>query len=86
MEIFISYEAYENILVCNISHKTSTGSKPLFIRFDEIDGFIRVHGVKFRHLLLFDHVFDKTCDKIKYLTSERSGITDSINHNFGEIN
>ena len=27
----------------------------------------------------------KICDKIKNLISEKSGITDSINHNFGEI-
>ena len=29
--------------------------------------------------------FDKICEKIKYLISEKSGITDSINHNFGKI-
>ena len=28
---------------------------------------------------------DKICDKIKYPISEKSGITDSINHNFGRI-
>ena len=27
----------------------------------------------------------KICDKIKYLTSGKSGITDSINLNFGKI-
>ena len=30
-------------------------------------------------------MLDKTCDMIKYLISEKRGITDSINHNFGEI-
>ena len=25
------------------------------------------------------------CDKIKYLISERRGITDSVNHSFGKI-
>ena len=35
---------------------------------------------------LFDYgLFDKICNKIKYLTSEKSGITDSINHNFAKI-
>ena len=62
------------------------GPKPLSIRFDNIDGFIRVCGSKFRHLVLFDNgLLDKICDKIKYLISEKSGITDSINHNFEEI-
>ena len=58
----------------------------MHIRLDKINGFIRIHGNEFRHLVLFDHgLFDKICDKIKYLISEKSGITDSINHNFGEI-
>ena len=30
-------------------------------------------------------MLDKICDKIKYLISEKSGITDSINHNFRKI-
>ena len=30
-------------------------------------------------------MFDKICDNIKYLISEKRGIADSINHNSGEI-
>ena len=30
-------------------------------------------------------MFNKICDKIKYLISKKSGITNSINHNFGKI-
>ena len=45
-----------------------------------------VRGGEFRHLLLFDYgLFDKICNKFKYLVSEKGGITDSINHNFGKI-
>ena len=52
--------------------KTSTGPKPLRIRFDEKDGFIRVRRGEFRYLVPFDHgLFDKICDKIKYLMSEK---------------
>ena len=29
--------------------------------------------------------FYKICDRIKYLISEKNGITGSINHNFGKI-
>ena len=37
-------------------------------------------------LVLFDYSYcDKICDKIKYLISEKSGITDSINNNFERI-
>ena len=55
------------------------------IRFDNIDGCMRVRGGEFRYLVLFDYgLFDKICDKIKYLISEKPGIRDS-NHNFGKI-
>ena len=50
----------ENISFYDISYKTSMGPKPLRIRFDKIDGFIRVCGSEFRHLVLFDNgLFDK---------------------------
>ena len=57
----------------------------MHIRFNKIDGFIKFHD-KIRYLVLFDYSYcDKICDKIKYLVSEKSGITDSINHNFAKI-
>ena len=53
----------------------------MHITYDKIDGFIRVCGGEFRHLVLFDHgLFDEVCDKIKHLTSEKSSTI-----NFGEI-
>ena len=36
-------KSYKNILVYEISYKTLIGAKPLRIRFDNIDGFIRVY-------------------------------------------
>ena len=81
VDILLDKEIYENISVYEISYKTSMGPKPLCIRLDKIDGFNRVRGGKFRHLVLFDCGFsDKICDKIKYLRSEKSDIADSINH------
>ena len=60
-------EKYENILVYDISYKTSTGAKPLRIRYDEIDGFINIHN-GIRYLVLFEcGCFDKICGRIKYL-------------------
>ena len=62
----------ENISVYDISYKTSMGSKPLCIRFDKIDGFIMVLDGKIKHLVLFDYgLFDKICNKIKYLISKK---------------
>ena len=56
------------------------------IRFGKIDGFIIYLDGKVKHLILFDYgLFDLICDNIKYLTSKKSGITNSINHNFGNI-
>ena len=54
-DILLDEKLYENISVYQISYKTSTGPKPLQIRFDKIDGFIRVCGDEFRHLVLFDY-------------------------------
>ena len=34
---------------------------------------------------LINGLFDKICGKIKHLISEKSGITDSINYNYGKI-
>ena len=41
--ILIDEKSYKNILVYNISSENLIYSKPLHIRFDKIDGFIRVY-------------------------------------------
>ena len=46
--------------------------------------FIRILN-KIKYLVLFDEWCDTICARIKYLVSEKSGITDSINHNFSII-
>ena len=75
----------ENILIYEISYKTSAGAKLLCIRFDKVGGFIKLHD-KVRYLVLFDYSYcDKLCDKFKCLISEKSGSTDSIDHNFVRI-
>ena len=71
-DILLDEKLYENISFYNISYKASTCPKPLRIRFDKIDGFIRVRGGEFRSLVLFDYgLFDTICDKIKYSISEK---------------
>ena len=55
------------------------------IRFDEIDGLIKIHD-EIRYFALFDCWWcDKICNRIKYVISEESGVTDSINHTFARI-
>ena len=41
--ILIAEKTYKNILVYNISYKTLIGAKPLLVRFDKADRFIRVY-------------------------------------------
>ena len=66
--ILLDKELYENIPAYNISYKTPTDPKPLRIRFDKINGFITSFDGKIKHLILFDcELFNKICDKIKYL-------------------
>ena len=43
-DILIVEKSYENILVYNISYKNLI-AKPLWIRFNKIDGFIRVYYI-----------------------------------------
>ena len=83
--ILLNKKLCENISAYNISCKSITGPKPLRLRF-KIDIFIISLDGKIKHLILFDYeLFDKTCDKIKYLISKKGGITNSINYNFGMI-
>ena len=72
--------------VYDISYKISRDPESLRISFAKIDGFIMVLDGKNKYLVLFDYgLFDKICEEIKYLISKKSGITNSINCNFGRI-
>ena len=42
-DILIDEKSYENILVYNISYKNLIAAKPLPIRFDELERFIKVY-------------------------------------------
>ena len=84
--ILINKKLYKNTSVYNISYNIVTGPKPLRIRFDKINGFIISPDGKIKDLVLFDYgLLDKICGKIEYLITKKSGITNSINHNFGRI-
>ena len=51
--ISIDEKSHEKILIYGISCKTLIGSKPLQIRFDKIDGIIRIYD-RTKYLTLFD--------------------------------
>ena len=42
--IFLDEKSHKNILIYDISYKTLIGSKPLWIRFNKIDGIIRIYN------------------------------------------
>ena len=71
-DILLEEKLYEKISIYDILYKTSKVQKPLHIRLDKLDGFITVLNGKMKHLLLFDHgLFNKICDKIKYLIRKK---------------
>ena len=57
------------------------GAKPLRIRYDKRDGFIRVYdGTRFG-----PEKYDDIFDKIRYFLSQKSGITYVLSNNFVRI-
>ena len=67
-------------------------TKPLWVQhhcklgsMKQTDGFIKIHDGT-RYLQIFSNsLYDKICDRIKYLISKKNGIADSINHSFERI-
>ena len=84
-KILIDEKLYKNILVHNISCKTLIGPKPLRIKFNKIDGFIRVYDGT-RYLVLFaDEKYDFIYNRIRYLIGVKSVITYIVSHNYKKI-
>ena len=83
--ILIDERSYRNILLCYISQKSLIDSKPLRIRFDKIDEFIRVYD-ETRYLVLFESAkYDFISNRIRYLISVASGNTYVSSHNYAKI-
>ena len=78
--ILLHEKSYENIFLYEISYKTLFGSKPMCIRFDKIDEYIRGYdGI--RYLTLFGtEKYDAIYNRIRYLISQKSGITFAFSH------
>ena len=68
-------KSQKDILILDILYENLIGAKPLRIRFDKIDGFIRIYdGI--RYLRLFgSEKFDAIYNRIGYLTSLKNSIT-----------
>ena len=84
--ILIDEKSPENILIYDILYKTLIVSKPLQLRFDKIDGIIRIYD-RTRYLTLFGtKKYDAIWDRIRYLISLKSSITYTFSHYFVKIN
>ena len=83
--ILIDEKSHESILIYDISYKILIGSKPLRIRFDRIDAIIRIYDGT-RCLTLFaTKKYDTIYNRIGYLISLKSSITDIFSHYFVKI-
>ena len=84
--ILLDEKLYENISVYNILCKTPTGPKPLLLGSIKLMDLLQLLMVKLNIQYFFDYeIFDKTCDKIKYLIKRKSGITNIINYNLERV-
>ena len=62
-------------MIYDVSYKTLMDQKPLCIRFDKIDRFIRIYEGT-RYLAFFgSEKYDTIYDRIRYLLILKSGIT-----------
>ena len=78
--ILLDQGGYENNLVYVISYKNLIAAKPFLIKFNKIDGFIRVYEEK-RYLVLFDSIplfesiqYGTIYNRIRYLISQKKGM------------
>ena len=73
-----SYKTNENILIYDILCKTFMDPKPLSIRLDEIDGFIKIDdGIRYLFCFGFG-LHDAIYNRIRYLLNEKKSITDIL--------
>ena len=80
----VDEKSYKNILVYNVSYENLI-AKPLLIRFDKTDGFIRVDD-KTRYLVLLgSEKYDSIYNRIRYLIRVKSYVTYIISHNYAKM-
>ena len=83
--ILIDKISHENILIYDISYKPLIDAKPLHIRFDKTDGFMRIYdGNRYLTSLGFEE-YDAIYKRIRYLIIQKSGITFIFPYNFAKI-
>ena len=85
VNFLLDEESNENILDYDISYQTLIDAKPLRIKFNKVDGFIRVYDWN-RCLVLFGYEkHSRIYNRIRYLANQKSSITYVISHNYARI-
>ena len=67
-------------MIYGISYKTMIGAKPVRIRFDKIDGFIRIYDGNTYLTLFGSEIYEYIYDRIRYIISLKSGVTNVFSH------
>ena len=81
--ILINEKSYVNIKTFRT--KLLMGAKPMRIRFDKVNEFIRVYD-RTRYLVLFvGEKYDFISNRMRYLIGVKSGIIYVISHNWAKI-
>ena len=83
--IWKAEKSYKNILIYDILYEALICLKPLPIRFDKIEGFIRIYDVTRYWTLLGSDNYDAIYNRITYLISLKSRITYIFSHYFAKI-
>ena len=73
-------KSYGSILICDILYKTLIGAKPLCIRFDKEDGFIRVYNGTIYLLLFGGEKHDFIYNRVRHLIGVINGVTYVFSH------
>ena len=72
-------------MIYDIWYRTLTVAKLVHIKFDKVDEFVRFYD-RTRHLVLFSpEKYDTIYNSIRYLISQKSGITYDISYNYAKI-
>ena len=83
--ILIDEKSHENILIYVILYKTLIDPKPLRIRFDQINGLIRISDGTGYLTLFGSEEYEAIYNRTRYLISLKSGIACIFSHYFAKI-
>ena len=83
--ILIDEKSDKIILIYAISYKTLIEAKPLRIRFDKINGFIRIYDGTRYQVLFRSEKYDVIYNRIRYLVSLEGSITNVFSQYYAKI-